>query len=535
MQLLEDVILDLNASTLDAKGHLIALSQQFSHCSWVHVALVHSSSRGLTLYLNSQKACEPIKLEKAPQLRQTILRQLGDEGGAWVTEVRLWSLALNQRIIAENCHLPLGLLQEQRKKIKVQISKKPGGQKSKGLGLALKSRANFQTNVQAPIPVPEEPVQRSAFATHVQQPEPQPAAEKFDFNAVSVPEEPVAAFNFEIQEPEPAQLSWQASSGLDSKIRNSVFKEARQAQQLAEPPLEPAPGEGGVQAQLKAYRQRQAAKMEELQLRIQPLKRLNELLESVLVILLQAQPNGFGETQSSFIALTDHLAQCHQLGTLQPAELKQVLRLVSVLRFVATVQSKINENHAEDCLVASLVTLLLPAVGTLSSLRSADKALGYLASQLQLRILTLTLVTSLKAQQLATLERVLIFISQNKDQLPWTELEGPIATCSERLAQERAANQGQCLNLDHPHHPKCPQCQTVLLLGHRQTRCFDCFATITVCQQSLQVVLGDGGAFICECDLCAAQFSKQWIRTMNVVSASRQLRCPHCQLGSIWV
>lgn len=343
--------------------------------------------------------------------------------------------------------------------------------------------------------------------------------------------EPVAEFNFGIAEPEPPQVAWQDSADLDSKIRNSVFKEARQAPQIAAPSFEPASAGGDLQA----YRQRQAAKMEELKMRAKPLQRLNELLENVLVILLQAQPNGFGETQSSFIALTDHIAQSHQLGALSQAEMTQVLRVVSVLRFVATVQSKISEQYEEDCLVASLVTLLLPAVGTLSALRGADQALGFLASKLQLRLLTLTLVTNLKAQQLATLERVLIFIGQNKEKLPWAELEGAIATCSERLQQERAANHGQCLNLAHPHHPRCPQCQTVLLLGHRQTRCFDCLAAITVCQQSLQIVLSEGGAFVCQCDVCTAQFSKQWIRTMNVVSASRQLRCPHCQNGSIWV
>jgi len=77
---------------------------------------------------------------------------------------------------------------------------------------------------------------------------------------------------------------------------------------------------------------------------------------------------------------------------------------------------------------------------------------------------------------------------------------------------------------------KCPQCQSALPFGHAQTSCFDCFAQLTLCYESLEIIINEQGIFLSTCDLCNSNFSKQWLQRMKLSDAQNQVKCPACML-----
>lgn len=89
--------------------------------TWVHIALVLSSSHGLRLYINAQLTTPQIKLQKS-QLQSASSSDLlsaTSKNYLDITELRFWQIALNQLIIRENNKMPLSMLSEQKRKIKV--------------------------------------------------------------------------------------------------------------------------------------------------------------------------------------------------------------------------------------------------------------------------------------------------------------------------------------------------------------------------------------------------------------------------------
>ena len=97
------------------------------------------------------------------------------------------------------------------------------------------------------------------------------------------------------------------------------------------------------------------------------------------------------------------------------------------------------------------------------------------------------------------------------------EMEQALTFAREILKRDCDSNRGTNLNnVEMPH--KCPQCQSTLLFGHGQTACFDCFARLTICYESLEIML-DEQVFISACDLCQANFSRQWLQRMKLSDA----------------
>lgn len=148
-------------------------------------------------------------------------------------------------MVAENSKMPLSMLNEQKRKIKVTINKKAAKMK-KGLGLALKKQVGtkFQTHVKAPEETAVESVDQ--FKTQVEQPE----NSLLDFGApLSQPEVKMAGetinsnnfFNFEPASASPAVKKIEpeddpprepvspAPSSMDQKMRKSVFKKGAAA------------------------------------------------------------------------------------------------------------------------------------------------------------------------------------------------------------------------------------------------------------------------------------------------------------------
>lgn len=119
--------------------------------TWVHIALVISTSRGVRLYFNTQLATPQIDIPKSGLSNKAISCLLSSSSQSYldITELRFWTLALNGLILTENYKTPLSMLSEQKRKIKVQINKKKaggglpklGGLSSGGLG-----QSKFKTN-----------------------------------------------------------------------------------------------------------------------------------------------------------------------------------------------------------------------------------------------------------------------------------------------------------------------------------------------------------------------------------------------------
>lgn len=101
--------------------------------AWTHLAIVYSQKSSLKVFVNAQLASksskklspipapQPFPVIQVPQDRQLQMCE--------ITEVRMWSCCLNRGIIGENHTVPLALLYEQKRRVRVEIQKK-----KKGLG-----------------------------------------------------------------------------------------------------------------------------------------------------------------------------------------------------------------------------------------------------------------------------------------------------------------------------------------------------------------------------------------------------------------
>lgn len=70
-----------------------------------------------------------------------------------VTEVRMWSVNLSEKLIKENYKQPLAMLYDQKRAIKIKIRKREASKVSGGVGLKMASM--FDKKIKPPVVVPE--------------------------------------------------------------------------------------------------------------------------------------------------------------------------------------------------------------------------------------------------------------------------------------------------------------------------------------------------------------------------------------------
>jgi hypothetical protein len=106
--------------------------------SWTHIALVYSQKSSLKVYVNAQLAwhCKQ-KVASIPcphpmPLLRLSSKQPSPQLHCEITELRMWSCCLNKAIIGDNYNVPLTLLYEKKRRLRVEIQKKK--KDFKGLG-----------------------------------------------------------------------------------------------------------------------------------------------------------------------------------------------------------------------------------------------------------------------------------------------------------------------------------------------------------------------------------------------------------------
>ena len=123
--------------------------------SWNHFALSNSNKNGLKLFINASLASHDPAYFEPDFKKDSELLKVHDQSGKLfeITELRLWSISLNQMIVQENYKCPLAMLHEQKRKIKIDIKKQKkggagglGGIGKPGLGGLGKPKSAFNTN-----------------------------------------------------------------------------------------------------------------------------------------------------------------------------------------------------------------------------------------------------------------------------------------------------------------------------------------------------------------------------------------------------
>ena len=118
--------------------------------NWTHIAIVYSQKSSAKVYVNGQEAWQcrqkvaGIACPHPLPLLRLSSRQPGGPMQCEITELRMWSCCLNEGIIGDNCNVPLTLLYEKKRRLRVDIQKK----KKDFKGLGKLGGGRFQTAVQ---------------------------------------------------------------------------------------------------------------------------------------------------------------------------------------------------------------------------------------------------------------------------------------------------------------------------------------------------------------------------------------------------
>lgn len=154
--------------------------------------------------------------------------------------------------------------------------------------------------------------------------------------------------------------------------------------------------------------------------------------------------------------------------------------------------------------------------------------MAFLTQTLQQKLAVFALISNVSATEYATAERVLGFIEREIG--PNEEIDAAVELAKTILGVAKEKTGGVSINNQAP-SSRCPQCQSALPFGHAQTSCFDCFAQLTLCSESLEIIMNEQGSFLSRCDLCNSNFSKPWLQRMKLVSdMQNQVKCPACML-----
>lgn len=76
---------------------------------------------------------------------------------------------------------------------------------------------------------------------------------------------------------------------------------------------------------------------------------------------------------------------------------------------------------------------------------------------------------------------------------------------------------------------RCPQCQISLPFALAQPSCFGCYAQLTVCEGTLQL-LYDDAIFLCRCQHCNGVFERAWVVARR---GTGQTLCPGCKINEL--